>query len=68
MTSGEFLATGSVAAILAGVTLLAVLSALTLAPLLGRYAGRYDVVALWVCLVGIWVGAVFANVLIKRTI
>ncbi len=67
MTSGVFLSTTSVVAILAGVTLLAVLSALTLAPL-GRYAGRYDVVALWVCLVGIWAGVVFIIVLIRLTI
>ena len=67
MTSGVFLSTTSVVAILAGFTLLTVLSALTLSPLLGRYAGRY-VVALCVCLVGIWVGAVVAIVLIKRTI
>jgi hypothetical protein len=40
MTSGVFLSTTSVVAILAGVALLAVLSALTLAPLLGRYAAR----------------------------
>ena len=66
MTSGVFLSPASVVAILAGVTLLAVLSALTLAPL-GRYAGRY-VVALWVCLVAIWVGVVVAIVLIKHTI
>ncbi len=66
MTSGVFLSTASVVALLAGVALLAVLSALTLAPL-GRYAGRY-VAAFWVCLVGIWLGAVVAIVLIKRTI
>jgi hypothetical protein len=40
MTSGGYLSTTSVVAILAGVALLAVLSALTLAPL-GRYEGRY---------------------------
>ena len=67
MSSGVFLSPASVVAILAGVALLAVLSALTLAPL-GRYAGRYHVAALWVCLVGIWVGAVVAIVLIRLTI
>jgi hypothetical protein len=67
MTSGVFLSTTSVVAILAGVALLAVLSALTLAPLLGRYAGRY-VAAFLFCLVAIWAGAVVAIVLIKRTI
>jgi hypothetical protein len=56
-----------VVALLAGVALLAVVSALTLAPLLGRYAGRY-VAAFWVCLVGIWLGAVVAIVLIRLTI
>jgi len=68
MSSGVYLSTASVVAILAGVTLLAGLSALTLAPLLGRYAGRYDVVALWVCLVTIWVRAMVAIVVIKPTI
>ena len=67
MTSGVYLSTTSVVAILAGFTLLTGLSALTLAPL-GRYAGRYDVAAFWVCMVGIWVGTVVAIVLIKRTI
>ena len=66
MTSGVFLSPASVVTILAGVALLAVLSALTLAPL-GRYGGRY-VAAFWVCLVGIWVGVVVAIVLIKHTI
>jgi hypothetical protein len=66
MTSGLFLSTASVVALLAGVALMAVLSALTLAPL-GRYAGRY-VAAFWVCLVGIWLGAVVAIVLSKRTV
>ncbi len=66
MTSGVYLSTTSVLAILAGVTPLAMLSALTLVPL-GRHGGRH-VVAFWVCLVAIWVGAVVAIVLIKRTI
>ena len=47
MTNGLFLLTASVVAILAGVTLLAVLSALTLRPL-GGYGRRY-VVAFIVC-------------------
>jgi uncharacterized membrane protein len=66
MTSGVYLSTTSVVAILAGVALLAVLSALTLAPL-GRYEGRY-VAAFCVCLVTIWAGAVVAIVLIKLMI
>jgi hypothetical protein len=66
MSSGVFLSPASVVAILAGVALLAVLSALTLAPL-GRYAGRY-VAAFLVCLVAIWAGAVFIIVLIRLTI
>ena len=66
MTSGVFLSPASVVAILAGVALLAGLSALTLAPL-GRYERRY-VAALWVCLVAIWAGAVFIIVLIRLTI
>ncbi len=52
MTSGVYLSTTSVLAILAGVTPLAMLSALTLVPL-GRHGGRH-VVAFWVCLVAIW--------------
>jgi hypothetical protein len=64
--SGVYLSTTSVVTILAAFTLLTVLSALTLAPL-GRYEGRY-VVAFCVCLMAIWVGAVAAIVLIKRTI
>jgi hypothetical protein len=63
MTSGVFLSPASVVAILAGVALLAVLSALTLAPL-GRYERRY-VAALWVCLVAIWAGAVLIIVFIR---
>ncbi len=66
MTSGVFLSPASVVAILAGVALLAVLSALTLAPL-GRYERRY-VAAFLVCLVAIWVGVVVVIVLIKLTI
>jgi hypothetical protein len=66
MTSGVFLSTASVAAIMAGVALLALLSALTLVPF-GRYERRY-IVAFWVCLVAIWVGAVFIMVLIRRAV
>jgi hypothetical protein len=66
MTSGVYLSTTSVAAILAGVALLAVLSAFTLAPF-GRYGRRY-IVAFLVCLVAIWAGAVFIIVLIRPTI
>ncbi len=63
MTSGVFLSPASVVAILAGVALLAVLSALTLAPL-GRYERRY-VAAFLVCLVAIWAGAVLIIVFIR---
>ena len=66
MTSGVFLSPASVVAILAGVALLAGLSALMLAPL-NRYAGRY-VAAFSFCLVGIWLGTVVAIVLIRLTI
>jgi hypothetical protein len=66
MTYGSFLSTASVAAILAGVALLAVLSALTLAPF-ERFGGR-SVVALLICLLAIWAGAVFTILLIKHTI
>jgi len=66
MTSGVYLSTTSVVAILTGVALVVVLSALTLAPL-DIYAGLY-VVAFWVLLVAIWAGTVVAIVLIRLTI
>jgi hypothetical protein len=66
MTSGVYLSTASVAAILAGVALLAVLSAFTVAPF-GRYGRRRYIVAFLVCLVAIWAGAVLIIVLIRPT-
>ena len=66
MTYGTFLSTASVAAILASVALLVVLSALTLAPL--DKFGRRSVVLFLISLLAIFLGAVFTIYLIKRTI
>ena len=66
MIHDAFLSIASVAAILASVALLVVLSALTLAPL-DRF-GRRSVVPFLICLLAIWVGAVFTIYLIKYTI
>ncbi len=61
-----YLSLASVAAILASVALLVVLSALTLAPL--HKLERRSVVPFLISLVAIWAGAVFTIYLIKRTI
>ena len=66
MIHDAFLSIASVAAILASVALLVVLSALTLAPF--NRLGRYSTVAFLVCLVAIWAGAVFTIFLIRHTI
>jgi Tfp pilus assembly protein PilN len=66
MIHNAFLSMASVAAILASVALLVVLSALTLAPF-NRF-GRYFTVAFLVSLLAIWAGAVFTIYLIKHTI
>ena len=66
MIHDAFLSIASVAAILASVALLVVLSALTLAPF-NRF-GRYFTVAFLVCLLAIWAGAVFIILLIRHTI
>ena len=66
MTYGTFLSTASVAAILASVALLVVLSALTLAPL-DRF-GRRSVVPFLISLLAIFLGAVFTIFLIKNAI
>ena len=60
-----YLSIASVAAILASVALLVVLSALTLAPL--EKVGR-SVVPFLICLFAIWAGAVFTIYLIRHTI
>jgi hypothetical protein len=60
-----YLSIASVAAILASVALLVVLSALTLAPL--EKFGR-SVVPFLICLFAIWAGAVFTIYLIRHTI
>ena len=66
MIHNAFLSIASVAAILASVALLVVLSALTLAPL--DKFGRRSVVPFLISLVAIWAGAVFTIFLIKNAI
>jgi hypothetical protein len=61
-----YLSIASVAAILASVALLVVLSALTLAPL-EKVEGR-SVVPFLICLFAIWAGALFTIYLIRHTI
>ena len=67
MIHDAFLSIASVAAILASVALLVVLSALTLAPLDRRFR-RHSTVAFLVCLLAIWAGAIFTIFLIRNTI
>jgi hypothetical protein len=66
MIHNAFLSIASVAAILASVALLVVLSALTLAPL--DKFGRRSVVPFLISLLAIWAGAVFTIYLIKHSI
>ena len=66
MTYSTYLSTASVAAILASVALLVVLSALTLAPL--DKFGRRSVVPFLISLLAIFLGAVFTIFLIKNAI
>jgi hypothetical protein len=66
MIHDAFLSIASVAALLASVALLVVLSALTLAPF-DRF-GRHFTVAFLVCLLAIWTGAVFTIFLLRNTI
>ena len=66
MTYGTFLSTASVAAILASVALLVVLSALTVAPL--EKFGRRSVVLFLMSHLAIFLGAVFTIFLIKNAI
>jgi hypothetical protein len=66
MTYATFLSTVVVVALLAGVALLVVLSALTLAPL-DKFRQR-SVVGFLISLVAIWAGAVFTIYLIKHTL
>ena len=65
MIHDAFLSIASVAAILASVALLVVLSALTLAPL--EKFGR-TVVPFLICLFAIWAGALFTIYLIRHII
>ena len=67
MTSGGFLSTASVVAILVCVALLAVASALAMAPWDRRPAGRRGI-AFAACLSGVWVLAVLAIALVMRTV
>ena len=66
MIHNAFPSIASVAATLASVALLVVLSALTLAPL--HKLERRSVVPFVICLVGIFLGALFTIYLIKHTI
>jgi hypothetical protein len=66
MTYSTFLSTAAVAALLAGVALLVVLSALVLAPL-DKFRRR-SVVPFLISLVAIWAGAVITIYLIKHTV
>ena len=66
MSYGTFLSTVAVVALLVGVAILIVLSALTLAPL--DTFRRRSVVPFLISLVAIWAGAVFTIYLIKHTI
>jgi hypothetical protein len=66
MSYATFLSTVAVVALLAGVAILVVLSALTLAPL-DKFRRR-SVVPFLISLVAIWAGAVFTIYLIKHTI
>jgi hypothetical protein len=61
-----YISIAAVAAILASVALLVVLSALTLAPL-EKFEGR-SVVPFLICLFAIWAGALFTIYLIRHTI
>jgi hypothetical protein len=66
MIHHAYLSIASVAAILASVALLVVLSALTLAPL-EKFEGR-SVVPFLICLFAIWAGAIFTIFLIRQSI
>jgi hypothetical protein len=66
MSYGTFLSTVAVVTLLAGVALLLVLSALTLAPL-DKFGGR-SVVPFLISLVVIWAGAVFTIYLIQHSL
>jgi MFS-type transporter involved in bile tolerance (Atg22 family) len=68
MTSGGFLSTEAVVVMLACIALLAILGALTLAPLDRRLGRRRYVVGFAVCLAGTWAVAVFVIALIRRSI
>ena len=66
MTYSTFLSTVAVAALLAGVAILVVLSALVLAPL--NKFRRRSVVPFLISLVAIWAGAVLTIYLIKHPV
>jgi hypothetical protein len=66
MTYSTFLSTAAVAALLAGVAILLVLSALVLAPL-DKFRRR-SAVAFLISLAAIWAGAVITIYLIKHTV
>jgi hypothetical protein len=66
MTYATFLSTVAVVALLAGVAILVVLSAVVLAPL--DKFGRRSAVPFLIGLVAIWAGAIITIYLIKHTI
>jgi hypothetical protein len=65
MANSDFLSTVPVAALLGGVAILVVLSALTLVPF--NIFGRRYVLAFWICLLAIWVWAVYMIVILSPT-
>ncbi len=67
MTDYVFLSTATVAIILVGLALLAMLATLTIGAL-GRSSGRSSIVTLFVSLAVIWMGAVLVVMLIKLSI
>jgi len=66
MSNSDFLSRVIVAALLGGVAILVMLSALTLVPF--NIFGRRYVVAFWICLLAIWAWAVFMIVLLRHAI
>jgi len=68
MASGGFLSTATVVVILACIALLAILSALRLAPPDRRLGARRHVVAFLGCLAAIWAVAVFGIALIRGSL
>jgi len=66
MSNSDFLSRVVVAALLGGVAILVVLSALTMVPF--NLFGRRYVLAFWICLLAIWAWTIFMIVLLKHAI